>query len=234
MLRRLALTALGVLCIVGIAACDPSTGPLLSAAPSTPTGPAPRGGVYVSVVVLGGRVDATQYVVDLDGVVAVKKILDSVSTSVQFSDVAPGMHVVHLRLNETKCFLSGPDGRPVAVSSGVNVVVVFTIMCGADPILYNRITPHANTTTDFHGGLLAERLVVYVNGIFRLQYTSGRFGDFEYAGTYTSSSPSRLQLAFSDDGRWQAVGTFDANGCLTVAYNLMMALSDFEDGTFCR
>jgi hypothetical protein len=71
---------------------------------------------------------------------------------------------------------------------------------------------------------------LYDNGGFALDYSSG-----SYTGTYTSEGAS---LVFrwdggSSGGVWGATGTLSGDK-LTVRYNMIMALSDFEDATYLR
>ncbi len=98
-------------------------------------------------------------------------------------------------------------------------------------LIYERATSYHRSTLEFHGSLY-ERYVLYEDGTFGLQYDSGRFGFFEYPGTY-SRVGTAFAFEFDGDSRWQATGTLSGD-CLNVAYNLTMALSDFEDGEFCR
>lgn len=98
-------------------------------------------------------------------------------------------------------------------------------------LIYERVNGHSGPTLSFHG-TLSERYVLEENGFFRLQFHSGRYRFFEYPGTY-SRRDAALELAFDDDGRWRATGTFDGSDCLVVEYNIIMGLSDFEDGVYC-
>lgn len=87
----------------------------------------------------------------------------------------------------------------------------------------------------YHGGPLASRYVLYDDGAFGLQYASPRFGNFEYRGTYTESSG---EVDFQWEG-WSAAGPWGATAkiteeSLTVRYNLIMQLTDFEDGVYLR
>lgn len=71
---------------------------------------------------------------------------------------------------------------------------------------------------------------LYDNGAFALDYPSG-----SYAGTYTERGGN---LVFEWDGGsgggvWGATGTISGD-ILTVRYNLVMQLSDFEDAVYLR
>ena len=74
------------------------------------------------------------------------------------------------------------------------------------------------------------RFVLYDNGAFLLQYVS--LG-IEYRGGYTESNGvSTFQWeGWSTAGPWGATGTLK-EGSLTVQYNLIMQLTDFEDAVY--
>jgi hypothetical protein len=74
------------------------------------------------------------------------------------------------------------------------------------------------------------RFVVYDNGAFVLQYTG--LG-IQYRGGYTRRNGA-LDLeweGWSSAGPWGATATVK-DGLLTVQYNLIMQLSDFEDAVY--
>ena len=73
------------------------------------------------------------------------------------------------------------------------------------------------------------RFVLYDNGAFVVQYA----GRGEYRGAYTEAGGS---LTFewegvSASGPWGATGTL-AGSALTIRYNQIMELSDFENGVY--
>jgi dipeptidyl aminopeptidase/acylaminoacyl peptidase len=77
------------------------------------------------------------------------------------------------------------------------------------------------------------RYVLYSDAGFELQYVTDRWGSFAYKGRYTRDGPG---LTFDFDassvaGPWQATGTLDGDR-LTIRYNLIMIMSDFEDGVY--
>jgi hypothetical protein len=76
----------------------------------------------------------------------------------------------------------------------------------------------------------AARFVIYDNGAFVLQYVS--LG-IEYRGGYTESDGviTFQWEGWSSAGAWGATGTLN-DGSLTVRYNLIMQLSDFEDAVY--
>jgi hypothetical protein len=74
------------------------------------------------------------------------------------------------------------------------------------------------------------RFILYDNGAFALKYAS--LG-IEYRGGYTESNGviTFQWEGWSTAGAWGAIGTL-ADGSLTVQYNLIMQLSDFEDAVY--
>ena len=98
----------------------------------------------------------------------------------------------------------------------------------ATPGTYRRATP-------LHGGSVEESYAIDPNGRFRLQYRGAPSGLFEYLGSYSRQSTWYV-FDFDDwsaAGPLQAVASFRGN-CVVVEYNMVMALSDFEGGEFCR
>ena len=74
------------------------------------------------------------------------------------------------------------------------------------------------------------RFVLYDNGAFALQYVS--LG-IEYRGGYTESNGviTFQWEGWSIAGPWGATGTLK-DGSLTVRYNLIMQMTDFEDAVY--
>ena len=74
------------------------------------------------------------------------------------------------------------------------------------------------------------RFVLYDNGAVALQYVSR---GIEYRGGYTESNGviTFQWEGWSIAGAWGATGTLK-DGSLTVQYNLIMQLSDFEDAVY--
>jgi hypothetical protein len=86
-----------------------------------------------------------------------------------------------------------------------------------------------------HGSALASRYVLYDDGTFALQYSSANFPFFEYLGLYEVDNG---KITFSWEG-WSVAGPWGAWGTLTdetldVEYNLIMQMSDFENGRYTR
>ncbi len=79
---------------------------------------------------------------------------------------------------------------------------------------------------------MKSRFVLYDNGAFTLQYTS--LGG-EYRGGYTEANGviTFEWEGLSVAGRWSATGTLK-DGSLTVQYNTIMQLDDFEDAVYTR
>ena len=79
------------------------------------------------------------------------------------------------------------------------------------------------------------RYVLYDDGRFALQYSSANQSFFEYRGVYKEAN---ALITFEWEG-WSTAGPWGATGSLsgdslTVRYNLIMQLSDFEDGVYIR
>jgi hypothetical protein len=78
------------------------------------------------------------------------------------------------------------------------------------------------------------RYVLHDDGTFALQYLQSR-GSPEYRGTYTETNGL---LTFAWEG-WSTAGPWGASGSLsdeslTVRYNTIMELSDFENAVYVR
>jgi hypothetical protein len=79
---------------------------------------------------------------------------------------------------------------------------------------------------------LGSRYVLNEDGTFALQYPS-LIG--EYRGRYTEAG-GRITFdwdGWSIAGPWGAAGVFDGNR-MVVRYNMIMLMSDFEDGVYVR
>lgn len=80
------------------------------------------------------------------------------------------------------------------------------------------------------------RYVLYDEGKFALQYLYS-LGSWHFPGTYKEVD-GQLTFTFDGDG-WSIAGQPDARGVLegdslTVSYNVIMQLSDFENGVYVR
>jgi hypothetical protein len=73
------------------------------------------------------------------------------------------------------------------------------------------------------------RFVLYENGAFVLQYV----GRTEYRGRYTQANGDITfeWEGWSVAGPWGATGSL-SDGTLSIRYNLIMGLSDFEDAVY--
>jgi hypothetical protein len=87
----------------------------------------------------------------------------------------------------------------------------------------------------FHQSRLASRYVLWDDGTFALQFSSVRWGFFQYPGRYTRAD-SLITFAFADGstaGTWDATGSLRGD-TLIVSYSLLMQHSDFLDGAYVR
>lgn len=87
----------------------------------------------------------------------------------------------------------------------------------------------------YHRSPLLSRYVLYPDSTFALQFSSGRFGLFEYAGRFSRTNAG-IKLSFdawSTAGPWEATATLDGDA-VNVTYNLVMSFADFVDGVYVR
>jgi len=78
---------------------------------------------------------------------------------------------------------------------------------------------------------IGSRFILYDDGAFALQYPGG----LEYRGGFTEIAAGIWfdWEGWSSAGPWGALGTFHGD-TLTVQYNMVMSLSDFEDAVYVR
>jgi hypothetical protein len=99
--------------------------------------------------------------------------------------------------------------------------------------------PAGSTRYDFSGPLTysvrsyttTSAYVLNPAGSFALHYPS-LSATPAYVGTYQQDG-DRIRFRFSGDGRWDAEGTLNGDS-LTVRYNIIMEMSDFENATYKR
>jgi hypothetical protein len=98
----------------------------------------------------------------------------------------------------------------------------------ATPGTYERVSP-------LYPGSPASRFVISGDGTFSLEYGSASGGGFPYPGTYTREGDWYVLdfEGWSTAGPWLASASFGGS-CLEVRFNVVMQLTDFEDGRFCR
>jgi hypothetical protein len=164
-----------------------------------------------------------------------------------FSHVTRELRVVVLSLCAaalSACGGGGSNPEPVAVipqaasapSSGASqpstapVLVSWPTPTGGPA----RIFDYASAAAPVSDYTRASRFVFYDNGTFQLQYadpSSGRI--LAYWGNYgeAGGAVNFDWLASSIAGSWGATGTLDVTS-LTVQYNLIMALSGFDDAVY--
>jgi hypothetical protein len=85
----------------------------------------------------------------------------------------------------------------------------------------------------YHGSQLGSRYVLYDSATFGLQFSSLRFGFFEYAGHYSTSADAVLTFTFDGNPSWQATGILRGDS-LIISYNVSAMMSDFMDGVYVR
>jgi hypothetical protein len=140
--------------------------------------------------------------------------------------------LVSLVLLSTACGGTAPAAPtpssqgPVAPSPRAPVPSIFPPLSGPS----RTFTFDRELTYHVSGYTKQSRFVLYENGAFALQYVS--LG-IEYRGGYTESNGV---ITFqweggSTAGAWGATGTLH-DSSLTVQYNLIMQLSDFDDAVY--
>lgn len=85
----------------------------------------------------------------------------------------------------------------------------------------------------YHASRLQSRYVLYDDGSFSLQFSSLKFGFFQYPGTYLRSGSGILFL-FRDSnvgGSWAADAKFSGTS-MQVNYNAIMVGADFNNGLY--
>src|SRR5579872_6431810 len=94
--------------------------------------------------------------------------------------------------------------------------------------IISRLYAYVNAGNPVSAGTEASRYVFYDDGTFELQVPP-----CAYAGTYeiAGSAVTMRWFAGSAAGPWGSTASLDGD-LLTVHYNLLMQLTDFEDATY--
>lgn len=121
-----------------------------------------------------------------------------------------------------------PDGARIAVVTAT--ALPDSLRSELPPVpdtaeIYVRESPHSRGSVS--------RYILYDDDRFELQILSIRWEIYSASGRYARDG---VELTFDFDassvaGPWQATGTLDGDR-LTIRYNLIMMLSDFEDGVY--
>ena len=135
------------------------------------------------------------------------------------------------------CTNGGPPTAPTTDSTStplrgaVDVPRGFPAVSGPARIYVAAVSP----SYPMHGSPLGSRYVLYDDGTFALQYSSANYPFFEYRGTYQEANAlvTFAWEGWSTAGPWGASGSLSADA-LAVRYNLVMQMSDFEDGVYVR
>lgn len=104
---------------------------------------------------------------------------------------------------------------------------------GEFPIVSETAEVYVRESLGSFGSL--SRYVLFPAGRFELQYLTSRSGYLSYAGSFTRTGAdlSFLFNGASIAGPWEATGVLDGDR-LRIEYNIIMFLSDFEDGVYVR
>jgi TolB protein len=164
--------------------------------------------------------------------------------TVDFPDVPPGDHSVRLDSLAANCSTEGSTTRPFSVMPEDTTGIEFKIFCpGPENVagVFERVSPFSEEMLEYHGSL-SSRYVIEDDGTFSLQYQSANYDYFEYLGTWSIVDAGLIfvfdgiSARYGPSGRevsGEAIATLSAD-CLTVEYNIVMVLSDFQDGEYCQ
>lgn len=234
--RMPALVAMPVLALT--LSCSREALQPLEPQPPAPQPPAPRppttGTIIVTVATSGAALDPDGYLVTIDRGSGKRVPINARET---FPDVPASRHTVELLGLTPGCLTSDGPLRVIDLAVGATVEVHFTVAC-APPTGSRKVYVGTDGMYDFFNsthGKLTSSYVLHEDGAFALQFSSLRYGDFEYLGRYTRTD---TLITFSWEG-WSIAGEWGATGILrgdslSVRYNLIMSLTDFIDGVYVR
>lgn len=195
-----------------------------------PTGPAPVDPptqAVVTISVFGTRPDPDGYDVVLrteDGDEIASRRVGTRGGTPLFPDLARGTYSVGVAFGADNCSVEGDNPRSFTVRERTTSRIDFVLSCRGPDVagVYWHASPERST----------ERYVLDEDGTFLLDHESDA-----YSGTYAlPDTDSEIVFdfdAFSAAGDWRATGTLEGT-CMTVEYDLVMSLSDFVDGGYCR
>lgn len=185
------------------------------------------GEAVVPVAVFGTRPDPEGYDVVLragDGDEIASRRVGTRGGTPLFADLAPGTYSVGVAFAADNCSVEGDNPRTFTARERATSRIDFVVSCRGPDVagVYRHASP----------GRSSERYVLEKDGTFHLDHEF-----VAYSGTYalpdTDSDIVFEFDAFSAAGDWRATGTLEGS-CMTVEFNLVMSLSDFVDGEFCR
>lgn len=221
----------------GVAACFSPDAPTINEPAEQPEVTS-TGGVLVKTVTRGQDLDADGYVVNVQ--VGTRsspyQVTIGVNDSVLIKHADAGwaqQWVARLTGAETNCWQALPNRFELLLTANKVTRIEFAIECVPlrSFLVYDRVTPHWAGTVAFHG-TLSERYVLRGDQ-FRLQYTSARFGFFEYLGRFTQSPTGVLLMYWGNSTHASSTATLRGDS-LIVDYDDFMVHSDFEPGVFVR
>jgi hypothetical protein len=124
----------------------------------------------------------------------------------------------------TRASIAGEPGRTVIFSATVRATDVPTPM--EPPEIFDRTAAHQFPLNAY------SRYLLFADGAFILEYEGQAFG---YGGRFVRND-STIVFNFADSslaGAWVATGAIRGDS-IVVSYNLVMMMTDFEDGTYVR
>lgn len=215
--RTVGTVALGAIAVLGCDDLEKRTGVTL---------PGPSSGeAVVAVEVFGTGADPDGFSVVLGaegkGEISSREVAPDGGT-VLFDDLAPGAYSVTVKSVAAHCEVEGENPRSFSARGGESLWIEFALSCPGPDVsgVYRRTSP----------GSFSERFFLQEDAEFLLDY-----GPFGYEGSYSLAGQ---EIVFDFDGystagEWVATATLHGR-CMTVDYNPVMNLADFEDGEYCR
>ena len=226
--------------IGGSAACSMGDAPTLNEPPELPQPPVvtSSGGVFVKTMTRGHAIDGDGYVVivQIGTRPSLYRVAIGVNDSVLIKHADAGWAErwsVRLTGAATNCWQALPVSHDLAQSVDRVARIEFVIDCVPDDafVVYDRVTPHSGNALDYHS-TLSERYVLRGNQ-FRLQYTSGLFGSFEYLGYFGQSATGGMLMYWNNSAEPSSTARLRGDS-LIVEYDDFMLHSDFEPGVFVK
>ena len=222
---------------IAVVACTARDGPTASDPVELPTS---TGGFLFKTRTTGTESDPDGYRIVMSSTTGAGSYGFAIGTNdslvISHQSLAPFTRfLIQLRGVAPNCWPGPLTGTQVAIIWNAVTPMEFSLDCtGPGHIFeYDRVTPHHANSIAWHNGSLIERYAFSTDGSFRLQYTSARYGAFEYSGSYGFTSPSVMWLNFDTDAEPEAVGTVNGDE-LSVEYDIYMVQADFEPGLFVR
>lgn len=196
------------------------------------------GAVLVKTITTGGDLDNDGYTIAF-AASSTREVQVGANDSLLISeeDLPPAASwFVRLDGIAANCWIASPYRSTLQLAGDATTRIEFSVECMSwidfnSGTIYERVTPQSSEALSYHGTQSERYILHHADSIFRLQYVSGRYGTFEYPGSYVRSGPTIL-FVFDNPG-WVATGTLTGDS-LFVQYNFDANMSGFEDAVFVR